>query len=1022
MSFPLRTTHLWVIVLVFLLAGVAGLAGSVSGDAGANTATLGQSNESTTLDQQNTTHALSTATAGNSSFFAAPAVQADPSIHEVLPEHLQADEELQVTYTAEPVDPANSTVTLRAIGPDDEIGFEETDIDSGSDIEHTVPRDVLQDLRPGNHDLVLEIEDESGKTETTTETNAFEVGTIVDTDSASFDELSFAGIAGDFVEVSVSLDDVDEAYILFGGDRPAAEPNMLDTPVDVLHVDGSTTFIANTRLIGTDRPSEEVYSPIDGTVTSYAHELGPDAEPDGVFEDVRFENPEGERIAETLKEFRAESTGGVQPGPLEAGRYSLVVGEGPAIVVRDDGIADPLFPFDRANIELTEPEIGEFNVSWLPEGNADQVGYEPDSDDLEELDPGDIDSLLDQAIESNTMAVDDRLLLEIEATGIWGAVVDTVHEGGVDDEQEELLSPAQFGDFFDLPEGIELTIEQQNVARNEPTTEFELFEADTSDVSYFTEPVLGTEILDLERFYIVVDTRIPGGVTEQLEDGDEFDITFSVDGGDDYYDFSDITNSFKPDPFDPADGSQFPYFDGKELREETLSIIDRELAYDRTGSDGRPVVTNATGQTISGTTTLHPESSPIDIIIDQRFPPVTVESEDVTLDANGSFEIETDLSGIEADSDVDIQYRLFEATFDERSLHVLESEDEFAQFEVTELTTDSQLVDEEAVGEVTAEITNTGPLAGNETVSLAIDGTVQENKTLALDVEESETVTFDTASELGPGEHPITVETLTDSESQLLVVEDPSPVFTVANLTAEAPVVEGTLEPVLNMTVANEGLIAGSETVEIAIDNETVTTEDVEIGPGGTEMLVSEGTETEFGDAVEALEPGEYTVTVTTPNETAHTTMVRESVGGTFEITDLSADSPVEVDEPISISLSVEHPGEQATTETIAIQFDGEPVTSESVELEPGETTTVETAHDGSSEPGEYTVTATTATDEEETTVVVEESPADEDEPSEESPPTEEPDDDIFGLALTPGRVLGGTALIGAVYVLGYWV
>ena len=92
MSFPLRTTHLWVIVLVVLLAGVAGLAGSVSGDAGANTATLGQPNESTTLDQQNTTHALSTATAGNISFFAAPAVQAGPSIHEVLPEHLLADE------------------------------------------------------------------------------------------------------------------------------------------------------------------------------------------------------------------------------------------------------------------------------------------------------------------------------------------------------------------------------------------------------------------------------------------------------------------------------------------------------------------------------------------------------------------------------------------------------------------------------------------------------------------------------------------------------------------------------------------------------------------------------------------------------------------------------------------------------------------------------------------------------------------------------------------------------------------
>ncbi len=983
MSFTLRTTHLWVIVLVFLLAGVAGLAGATSGNA-------------------------------------SPAVESGPSIETVVPEHVQADEDLQVTYTAEPEDPANATITLRAIGPDDEVAFEETDLDSGRDIDYTVSRDVLQELRPGNHDLILEVEDNEGETTNTTQTDAFEIGTVTDTDSASFDEVTFEGIAGDFVEVSVSLDDADEGYILFGGDRPADEPEALDTPVDVLYVDGSATFIVNTRLVGTNRSSEEVYTSVDGSVTSYAHDLGPDAEPEGVFEDVRFENPAGDRIADTLKELREESTGGVQPGPLEPGRYSLVVGEGPSIIVRDDGIVDPLFPFDRGNIELAQPEIGNLTASWLPEGNADQVAYEPNSDDIEDLSPGDIDSLLDQAIESETITVDDRLLLEIEATGIWGAMVDAAHEGTVDDEQGELLTPEQVGAFFDLPEGIELTIEQQNVGRNEPTTEFDLFGAEASDVSYFTEPVLGTDILELDRFYVVVDTRMPGGVTKQLDGGDEFDISFRVDGGDDFYDFSDITNSFKPEPFDPAAGSQFPYLDGTELREQTLSVIDRELEYNRTGPDDRPVVLNDSGQTISGMTTLHPESSPTDIVIDQRFPPVNIESEDVTIDSKGSFAVELDLSPIEADSEVDIQlFRAFDGFADERSLTVFESEDKFAQFEVSDLSTDSQLVDGEAVGEVTAEITNTGPLDGNETISFAVDGEIRENETLSLAVDESETISFENASDLGPGEHPITVATLTDSASQLLVVEDPAPVFQVANLTADAPVVDGALEPTLNTTIANDGLLPGTADIEIAIDNETVTTEEVAVEPGGTETLVSEGVETAFGEAVEALDPGEYTVTVSTPNETAETTMTRESVAGTFEITELTAESPVTVGDPISLSVTVTHPGEETTSESVEVQFDEESVTSETVELDPGETTTIETIHDGVDAPGEYSVTVETATDTDETTVVVEErDEADTEEPE----PTDEPTDEVFGLALSPGRVLGGTAMVGAVYVLGYWV
>lgn len=936
--------------------------------------------------------------------------EADLSIDDVLPDLVQADESLEVSYTA----PAEE-LTLRAIGPDGEVAFE-YDIDHpGGAGEVTVPAETLQKLRPGDHDLELEV-DATG--ETVSMSNAFERGTAVDPDQGSFADVTFDGVAGDFVQVDVSLDDVDEAYILFGGDRPADEPGVVDAPVDVLHVDGSSTFLINTRLIGTDRPSEAVYIPVDGSVTSYAHELGPASEPAGVFADLRFEDTAGDDVAETLAEFREATSSGTQARPLQPGRYSLVVGEGDAIVLRDDGISDPLFPFDRANIELTEPTVGEVTTYYVPKGNADQVGHHPDPDELEELGPDDIGTILGQATETDEITVGDRLLVEVEATGIWGAMADTVYPAAITDEQNDLLTPAAFGNLVDVPEGIELNVTQTNVQRNEPVVEFELFDSDTSDVSYFTDPVLGADPLELDRFYVLVDTRAPGGVSQPLQGGEAFDVNFAITGGDDRYRFSSVTNQYKPHPYNPDGDEQFPYFEGSEVRTSSFSVIERTFEYENTDRDENPVVANESGQTIAGNSTFPEGAEPIDIVVDQRFPPVTVEIENVDIADDGSFSIQTDLSEMAVGGDVDIQFWAYEELLDERSLTVLDSADDFARFEVTEIQTSSELVGEEPAANIEAEVTNVGDLDGEHSVSLYVDGEHREEQTVHLDRDESTVIEFETADELEPGAHPLTVQTLHDDVSQLFVVEEPEPFFAVESLTTETTVENDTREQTVTATVVNAGMVGDEADIEFELDNESLTNETVVLDSGENQTITVD-------DALADLDPGTYELSVHTPDDTERTELVIEPEPARFAVTDFEVESPIEVGDTVTGSVTIANTGEESATDDIQIRLANETILTDTVELTSDETTTVTFDDERVDEPGEYNVTVETADDSAQTSLVVEERPTD-DEPTDDvddEPPEEAPDDEgIFGLALGARPAVGGTAVVAAAYVLGYWV
>ncbi|VTT88131.1 cell surface glycoprotein [Halorubrum sp. DM2] len=254
-------------------------------------------------------------------------------------------------------------------------------------------------------------------------------------------------------------------------------------------------------------------------------------------------------------------------------------------------------------------------------------------------------------------------------------------------------------------------------------------------------------------------------------------------------------------------------------------------------------------------------------------------------------------------------------------------------------------------GTVTATVRNGGDFRGLRTVDLSIDrnddGAFDDGETVAtrsplLDAGSDASLRFSVATDgLEPGRYAYRVETEESAREGTLVVERPATVR-IANSTLTSDAVRGDRFNG-SVTLANLGDVPGTETVRLdgpseAFDwNRTVTL-------GGNET-----TTYEFDAATANLTRGNYSVAVTTANDSASTTLrVRE---GFLKVDRLDGPGSADVDDDIRFSARVTNIGDAAANETVEhrIDLDGdddpETVTANStVDLAPGERTTVEFA------------------------------------------------------------------------------
>ena len=645
---------------------------------------------------------------------------------------------------------------------DDEDDFDDSDVAEGS---FTV--DGFDD---GQYTLSVSALGE-------TESQSFTVSNVVDAEGASFGEPEYRSVAGDFVEVDVDIGDQDEAYILIGGDRDSDGQNF-ENYLDVLHVDGGETFIINTRLVGTDRDSEDVY--IGDDVTSYAHSIGADSEPQGDFASVSFQSKNGNEIASTLAEFRDEMGFDDRSSPLQTSRYRLVAGGSGAIVDRD-GVPNVDQPIARSNLVLTQPELGEVTTYTLPPGAADEE---------------DIGGLLGDATEADRVSRGDRILIEVQASGMFGALLDD-NEDGLDADE---IPVEWVQTLLDRHEGVNIELKDSELAgANRPGAELRFSDVSSSDLYVLPdntadqwddgdtlggEPVIG-------GFYIVIDTRGSDPFDGRPTDGDEltFEIAYESPDGEryQYQDYS-LAAGEKPNPFDPSvstvDGLEhFPYFGSRGTTVSANSSFVFEypyIDYGETTLDDELLVPAEDGGVISGETNIAPGSqAEIQLVASNRPDPKLITIEDVEITEDRTFEVTEDFSAFEPGERVEVEFhtqgRLTEdRIIDKRGVRVVDDLDNPATFEITDHTESAEVMRGTRLDDIEATITNTGDIADRQQVRFEIDGEAVKQETVTLDSGESERLDLsDSFVMFSPGTYTYTVQTDDDEQSGELTVTEP---------------------------------------------------------------------------------------------------------------------------------------------------------------------------------------------------------------------------------------------------------
>ena len=657
-----------------------------------------------------------------------------------------------------------------------------------------------------------------------TETESFEVSNVFDSEQVEFSETDYQSPAGDFVEVSISTGDLDEAYIMIGGDREANEGN-LQNYLDVLHVSGDATFVINTRLVGSNRTSEDVYIPIEGDVTSYAHEIGAGSEPTGEFSDVSFEDENGNEIAGTLAEFRTEMGLSARGSPLQAGRYRLVAGGSGTVIERDDNIPGFRQPVARSNLVFTQPEIGNVTIYTLPPAAADRVEQFDDTD--ESMGTGDIGSLLGSATETDRIARGDRILIEVQSVGMYGALMDRqASENSVIDTNQDGPGeiPAEWvKTLLANHEGVHIELSTTELGgpnhggstlqfENVDSSDLYILPDDTAD-QWDNPDAIGTDPL-IGGFYIVIDTRGNDPFDSQPRDGDEltFDIAYESPPDSRYeYKNYDFASGAQPKPFKPAvnevDGLEhFPYFGSSDTTvsaNDSFVFEDPYIDYGETTLDDELIVAAEAGSVISGETNIAPGSqAQMQLIASNRPNPKTITIEDVEISEDGTFEVTEDFSDFEPGERVEVEFysqgRLIEnRLLDKRGVRVVDDLDNPATFEIDSLTEEAEVVRGQQLSAIETTIVNTGEIADRQLVEFRLDGETIRNQTMVL--EAGEDVSLDLSNEfvvLPVGEYEYTVRTEDDERTgQLTVTEPDSENETRINsLDAEEPTVSGSPE------------------------------------------------------------------------------------------------------------------------------------------------------------------------------------------------------------------------------------
>ncbi|MDS0300403.1 PGF-CTERM sorting domain-containing protein [Halogeometricum sp. S1BR25-6] len=327
-------------------------------------------------------------------------------------------------------------------------------LDAGEQDE--IPADFGDDIDAGDYEFDVEVTD-------TTASDSASIAVEESDADVNFADSVYTEQVGDVVEMSVNMEDRDEAYVYVGGD----DVNYLEVvKLTDDDDDGMVNFTFNT------------YTANESNVNPF--ELVEDS-------DDELELATGD--VETEDNGLPGAVDGTLSERLETGDYDLRTSTSLDYNVEDDEVEDEQ---DVATLDLGERNTSGIATWTAASGNADEF------DDAQEL--------LENVNESNVVAIGDRLVVQVNASGTSG-VID-------EDNVDSLLN----GD-----EGMQFTVEEADAGANADSSELDL---DSSNTAIYQNE-------SSDQFFVVVDTR-----NVDVDDDTEYDATFTV--GDEDADTSPI--------------------------------------------------------------------------------------------------------------------------------------------------------------------------------------------------------------------------------------------------------------------------------------------------------------------------------------------------------------------------------------------------------------------------------------------------------------------------------------------------
>lgn len=271
----------------------------------------------------------------------------------------------------------------------------------------------------------------------------------------------------------------------------------------------------------------------------------------------------------------------------------------------------------------------------------------------------------------------------------------------------------------------------------------------------------------------------------------------------------------------------------------------------------------------------------------------------------------------------------------------------------------------------TVTVNNTGAMTATQRVEFLVNGSV--NATRSVTVHPNDNRTLDFGSSLPTSENGTYNLTVVTNDSSYVQHSDDGQYFVVGRvgvfeITTVTP--PGGLQSgdtaTIDATIENTGDIRKVSPVEVRIENAstgaTIATQTTTLDLDGTQNGAESGTVSVTSSPITVSSPTHYSYVVETPDQTqSGSFVVGASPPPLFEITAADVRNPVRPGNQTATSFTVTNTGGTEGEQTLRVERNGTTVVSETEQLDPGESVTLNRTVTAPGEPGKYPLTFSTA-------------------------------------------------------------